>query len=893
MSTNICPSCQTPNRAGSKFCVKCGALLPASAVAGSPPSVCPECQAPLRAGAKFCPHCGAILAGGTPVSPPGPPKAQQPTLVIHWPGGQTEERSLGRSMVHVGRGANNDIMLNYPMVSTQHLRFAVSARGIQVTDLGSTNGTQLNGRFIPPNTPHPFQAGDVIRIGDPRGNSVSIDLKGATGGGLRTRQLGMHTLAQFSQVTLGRDSACQVPLNHPMVSRRHAEIAQRNGGHTIRDLGSANGTFVNGQRLAGPQPLHTGDVIQVGPFKLVYDGQTQGLATAVSRGHRLDAMQLGKQVKGGKMILSDISLAVQGGEFIALVGGSGAGKSTLMMAMNGFNPATHGQMLIDGEDLYTNLGAYRTLMGYVPQDDIIHKVLPVRLALWYAAKLRLPDATNQEIEQRIAHVLQLVDMTDHAEKPVHVLSGGQRKRVSIAVELLAEPELLFLDEPTSGLDPGLEKKMMYDLNRLADQGRTVVLITHATSNIEQCNHVAFLTQGRLAFYGPPAEARTYFQAPDFADIYLKLSQDKDPVTWANDYNNSRIQRRYVQDRQVQIASPGQASPGTMVKSPAPVRDSVLRQIWVLARRQLDLIRHDWMTLFILLVMMPFISLLFMGVSDKQDLTGWQMSPSEIEAELKTELEGKDVAENESYMPEPTASQLITMLGLALTQAGTFGAAFEIVKERKIFERERSVNLRVGAYILAKVLVLGAFAVIQVASSLLILSFVVDMDFEPIFEVFPSGGVELFVTLFIAVIASIMLGLFISAIVPSADIVLYIILGQLFAQIILSGALFPLPPGNPVSKVVISHWTMDAMGSTVDIPKLNEESQICTVIEMPTRTGGTKRDIRCESAARSEEDLGLDYEHSAEHLGTTWLALVIQAVIWGGLTVVVQSRRKMR
>jgi len=199
-----------------------------------------------------------------------------------------------------------------------------------------------------------------------------------------------------------------------------------------------------------------------------------------------------------------------------------------MKALNGYEPATKGQLLIDGEDLYSRLDMYRTEMGYVPQDDIIHRELPVRLALWYAAKLRLPDASSHEIKEAIDDALKAVEMTEHQNKRVKDLSGGQRKRVSIASELLAQPTLFFLDEPTSGLDPGLEKKMMYDLKRLADQGRTIVLVTHATTNIEQCDYVAFMAKGRLAYYGPPKEASTFFETQDFADIYQKLSYEIDP-----------------------------------------------------------------------------------------------------------------------------------------------------------------------------------------------------------------------------------------------------------------------------------------------------------------------------------------------------------------------------
>jgi len=856
--------------------------------------VCAQCDAPLQSRARFCAYCGATVDLPSPASQAaGDGRSAAPTLIVDWPGKSPTEYELSRPTLQLGRGPQNDIVLDYPTVSVQHLRLDVNSTGIQVTDLGSTNGTQINGRFIPPHTPHPLRVGDVLRIGNAKGNSARLRLRSPRAGSLRVRPLGMHALSQLPHVIIGRAANCHVPLEHPMVSRRHAEITPRSAGHAIRDLESMNGTFVNGQRVEGWRALRTGDVIQIGPFKLVYDGQAQKLTTSLGRGHRLDALRLGKQVQGGHMILRDISLAVQGGEFIALVGGSGAGKSTLVKAMNGFNPATHGRMLINGDDLYANLDAYRTLMGYVPQDDIIHKRLPVRLALWYAAKLRLPDATPREIEQRIAAVLQAVDMTQHAEKPVYVLSGGQRKRVSIAVELLSQPELLFLDEPTSGLDPGLEKKMMYDLNRLADQGQTVVLVTHATANIEQCDHVAFLTQGRLAYYGPPSDAIDYFEAQDFADIYLKLSQDADAATWDKKYRRSPICQRYVKERQAPLASERGPKPAATAQRPAPARDSALRQVGVLARRHLDLIRHDWITLFILLIMMPVISLLFMAVSNKQDFTGWQMTQAEVDARLITTLEAKleegeaEAGDSEGYTPVEKATTLITMLGLALTQAGTFGAAFEIVKERAIFLRERAVNLKPGAYVVSKIAVLGIFAIIQVGSSMLILNLKVSMDFEPILDFIPTGSLELFVTLLLGVIASIMLGLFISAMVPNTDIVLYIILGQLFAQIILSGALFPLE-NNPASKLVVSHWTMEAMGATVDINTLNEESRVCRVLDEVDAS----YTFLCDSAAAPAEKLGLSYEHSREHLLTAWAALLVQAFFWGILTMIVQARKRL-
>ncbi|UCC61551.1 MAG: FHA domain-containing protein [Anaerolineae bacterium] len=977
MNTKPCLHCQTPNRPDAQYCINCGQPLVADRTVTLSPT-CPQCGAQVRQQARFCPACGHVLTlpsiatGKTPLT-------TLPTLVVRWPGGRTERHELSEQTISLGRHPDNDIVLDFSTVSARHLRLEVTTSGIRVTDLRSTNGTHLNGQLIPPDVPQPWQLGDVIRVGDPHGNSVSMTLEGAAGEHLRTRPLGMHKLAQFPRSLIGRDPSSQLHLDHPAVSWHHAEIVRQDGRFAIRDLESTNGTFVNGQPVTEWAALSVGSVIQIGPFKLVYDGRIQGLTTLMSRGHRMDALELGVQIASGRMILNDISLSVQAGEFIALVGGSGAGKSTLLKAMNGYNPATHGQMLIDGRDLYSNLDAYRMLMGYVPQDDIIHRELPVRLALWYAAKLRLPDASDGEIEGRIQEVLRTVDMTEHAEKPVRVLSGGQRKRVSIAVELLAQPDLLFLDEPTSGLDPGLEKKMMYDLNRLADQGRTVVLVTHATANIEQCHHVAFLVEGHLAYYGPPGEATDFFEARDFAEIYLKLAGEVNPeegkaapadlqpyyqavrtqmlsldggqggdgktpslaagLLWAEHYRRSLHYQEYVVGRQPHVipaeevsratparqpqrargsalrqvadvarrpfdwirnsslyqrfvakrqpyAPPMQRASGAPARQPRRARDSALRQVVILARRHFDLIRHDVRTLFILLIMMPIIAALFMVVSNKEDLTGKQLTPAQLEVELKAELEGAEVGEKVEYMPEPTATQLITLLGLAITQAGTFGAAYEIVKERPIFKRERAVNLRVAAYVFSKVLVLSAFAIVQVASVLLIIGLKVDLGFDPIFEFFPAGALELFVTLLLAVLASIMLGLFISAVVPSTDVVLYVILVQLFVQIILSGTLFPLPD-NPASKLVLSQWTMKAMGSTVDVEKLNEESMVCQVVSLPV--GGT--DVVCESAARDEEDLALDYEHSSENLLLSWGALLAQVVFWAGATTLLQARKK--
>ncbi len=953
MSTVQCTNCGTTNDSQARFCARCGKPLsvPASPAVGQIPA-CPRCNTPLRVSARFCPSCGFDLisqanragyerpvgqpAGGVPVKPAaaGSPPAGRTQmlsdlsgitgLIVRWMGGNQERFPVSLPIISVGRAPDNDIVINHPAVSSHHLRVALNAGPSQkqvpdagdatVTDLNSTNGTQLNGQQLSANTPHLIRPGDVLRIGDLTGNWVSLVMEGSEGEALRSLSLGKLDLSKTKNILIGRDPACYLPLNHPTVSFHHAQISAQDGSLAIRDLNSTNGTFVNGKRIA-VVPLASGDEIQIGPFKLVYDAQQQSLAQSMRLGHRIDAVRLGREVANQRMILSDVSMTVNPGEFIALVGGSGAGKSTLMKAMNGYEPANHGQLLMDGEPLYSKLDLYRNQMGYVPQDDIIHRALPVKTALWYAAKLRLPDARPAEIQARIQDALRSVELSEHAEKPVRVLSGGQRKRVSIAVELLARPTLFFLDEPTSGLDPGLEKKMMYDLNRLADEGRTVVLVTHATANIEQCDHVAFLTQGWLSYYGPPNEALNFFGVRDFSDIYLKLSQDIDPahgkpvppelqsyyhpkpgssgktyagVLWAHHYHNSPLFQKYVAERQNQLRMPG----GAGGSAPMPTRrskDSFIRQMIILARRQFDLIRFDWRTLFILLLMLPMLGALFAMVSSEDDLVGRPGSIAEIDLALTKELEddGLVLDEKANYLPSVNAELLITMIALALTQGGTFGAAYEIVKERAIFKREKAVNLKATSYVLSKVLILGIFAVFQVAAFLLMLAMVIDFGFEG--AIFDLGIFELFVSLYLAVLASIAFGLFISAIVPSQDVVLYAILAQLFVQIILTGTLFPLDQ-SPASMAVPGYWAAVSAGSTVDLPGLNKNSRVCSVNEVPNmQTGAKEKKVIC---TEGRQDLKIPYEHSEEFLLFTWIGMCAHTFFWVILTIIVQARKRV-
>jgi ABC-type multidrug transport system ATPase subunit/pSer/pThr/pTyr-binding forkhead associated (FHA) protein len=927
---------------------------------------------PISQTSQFCPNCGApsqqlkpaMSAPGTQLIPQG-----TITLVIRYPDGRVDKHSLTPGLpINLGRNPGNQIRITFPGVSGQHLQMTLEDDTLSVIDLDSTNGTEINGVRIPPRSPQKIQAGDIMRIRDGLGNSIAISLDTGAPAYLKTRSLGMLSLSQDTSLMIGRDPSNYLPLNHPTVSSRHARIDKRGSQLLIHDLGSTNGTFVNGRRIS-QAVLNAGDVVQIGPFKLVWDAQQQKLAQAVGLGHRLDALDLGLEVSGGKMILNKINMCVLPGEFVSLVGGSGAGKSTLLKALNGFNQANHGQMLLDGEEFYSRLDLYRSQMGYVPQDDIIHMDLPVDVALRYAARLRLPGHGEGEIEKRVQEALVQVDMIEHRHKKVKVLSGGQRKRVSIAAELLAKPSMFFLDEPTSGLDPGLEKQMMQDLNRLADTGTTVVLVTHATANIEECDHVAFLDKGLMAYYGPPREALNFFDVRDFADIYRRLTSVIDPSKnkpapkelepyyqnylsqkgpgsiqagglWAAHYRRSQQHQQYISDRQQQLKSGQVRKPVSQSSTSRPSKDSLIRQTWILARRQVDLIRNNWMMLIVLLVLMPLIAMLFMSVSEKYDVVGWPLTdyqvqnvlradilctedeyqeivddleavpasgfPSCVSRVLQTETIQNQKGEEEqvdrirpefaddyaddastNYIPSAEADVLVSMLSLAITQGGTFAAAYEIIKEKAIFKRERAVNLRVGSYVLSKVLVLAAFGLVQVISVIIILSLKLDLRVDSVFD-FPDGPWEIFGTLFLAIIASIMFGLFISAAVTNQDIVIYIILAQLFFQIIFSGTMFPMGD-NLVMRATVANWTIDSMGSIVDMDKLSKEGMGCGIEVLdPGPDGEVWKVVGCET---QERELDLDFDHSGENVLLTWIGLLMHSMVWGLLTFFILYRRK--
>ncbi|MCK6480353.1 MAG: FHA domain-containing protein [Planctomycetes bacterium] len=804
----------------------------------------------------------APAAPPRPEEPPAPPAPaggghgtralRRPWLVVGFPGGVSREETLYADVMRIGRGAENEIQVDFPTVSGRHATLELKGGRYSITDAGSTNGTTVNGRAL--EGAHELADGDIVRMGDPSGNSVSLTYReeGAeVRDALSTIAIRRLAVEGKDSFVLGRDPACDVHLEGSLVSWRHAKVERAEGGHVVTDLGSTNGTFVNGQQVKGRRLLKPGDVIRIGPTKFVYT--SGGFSQSSSAGRvRVDGVGLRREVGGAKarrVLLNDISLTIQAREFVCFVGGSGAGKSTLMKAFAGIF-RVEGDVLVNGEDLRVHYDEWKGMIGYVPQDDIVHGDLTVDHAVRYAARLRLPkDTRDREIDAAVDRVLGDVEMLPHRDKLIRSLSGGQRKRVSIAVEMLSEPSLFFLDEPTSGLDPGLEKKMMYMMRRLADGGRTIIMVTHATANITQCDHVAFLARGRLVWYGPPAEALEHFGVRDFSDIYTEI--EKDPEGLEKRYRASAAFRKYVLDRQ-KLLSATRTDTGSLRAGPPPVLErrtaGSIRQFGILTRRYAELVFRDRLLLLILLAVMPVIGLMLGVMAKRHDFTG--MDEAGIQRELAAETSMLAV-----FPRLADTEKLLFMGSLAVVLLGLFGAAYEVVKERPVYRRERMVNLRIAPYLLSKVVVLFGFALVQCAALLGILLLFVDPPPEGILM---RPDAEMYVTLALTALASILMGLLLSALAPNSNTVIYIVLLVVFCQILLTGTIFTLPaPAEPASRAMVTRWSVEALGSTVDMDRLNAQTSYL-IRKEESRTVPIRDTVKVEHAPKPS-DFGKAFE----------------------------------
>lgn len=381
-----------------------------------------------------------------------------------------------------------------------------------------------------------------------------------------------HQLDLGRVMRIGRALENELVVSDLQVSRLHAEFrATPDGRFEIRDLGSHNGTYVNGQPLSksGSALIGPNDIVGVGhsTFRLVGDRLEEFVDTGEVS---FSARHLTVTVDGGKDILKDVSFGVPEKSLIAVIGPSGSGKSTLLKALTGYRPANRGDVLYDNRNLYKQFAELRQRIGLVPQDDILHKELTVTRALRYAAKLRFPaDTTEAERTARIHEVLAELKLDIHKDKKITSLSGGQRKRVSVALELLTKPSLIFLDEPTSGLDPGMDRDVMQLLRGLADDGRTVLVVTHSVAELAICDKLLVMAPGgSVAYFGPPEEALNFFGYSTWADVFSAFENYRD-YDWAGRWRGSQHYQMYAADIDAVAAQPVHMPPPQSIRPPSP------------------------------------------------------------------------------------------------------------------------------------------------------------------------------------------------------------------------------------------------------------------------------------------------------------------------------------
>lgn len=726
----------------------------------------------------------------------------------------------------IGRTPDCDLVVPDTSVSSKHCR--LSRRGQQwiLEDLGSSNGTFVNGVRI--SGPTTISREDWVVLGV-TGQMIWPEVTDQVGPGATLIKgpaaPSSQTLSFPSQeIVVGRDPTCDHVFDHPMVSRRHAKLTRTRSGVTVEDLGSSNGTFVNGQRISAPTPLNVGDVISLGSFELKLN--LQGLIEQSDLRGKLSIETRSLTVKvPGKTLLEDVSILIQPGEFVGLMGPSGAGKTTLMSAMNGYVRPSSGDVLFNGESLYGNYAQFAMRMGYVPQDDIIHRDLTVGEALYYTAKLRLPDDyTSEDIEACVKKVLEQMGLNGvrdvligSAEKKG--ISGGQRKRVNLAMELLTEPLVLFLDEPTSGLSSEDALMVMKVLRGLADSGKTILLTIHQPS-LEVFRLLDNLTvvskdvgtsdPGRLAYYGPAYPGAVNFFNPDkkwptgtdpSPDEVLRGLGKKPTREWITRFRESGLIKKAAGNNASSQANQLRSKQEMETK---PRSGGTITQWMTLTRRCFSIKARDTWNTFILFAQAPVVAILIV-------LTFGTRASQDAGKDLETWTEVANTL--------PMSLFIMTLAGLWF---GCSNSVREIVGEWTIYRRERMVNLRIPAYVASKFCVLGLLSALQCIVLLLIVTYGCGLK--------GSFGAH-YLSLLLVSLVGVGLGLLVSAATSSSEAAVALLPIALLPMVMLGGVMIPIHETQkfiqPIANAMPSRWAFSGSLETE-----NEEQPRAPRPELP-------------------------------------------------------------
>ncbi len=712
-------------------------------------------------------------------APPGPPPAQPPGPLA---GSRRSGATPTPSPVPQGRPAPH-VRQTPPLAPSEYptnVHAAPPSAGPPPDQITVVNA------WPPPRT-HEVPPTEVTMLATPSGDASNL----ATRFVKLLSPRSVPAAKPVGSVTIGRATDNDVVIPDVLASRYHATLTLTPLGTEIRDT-SVNGTFVNGTRI-GSAILTEGDVVTVGNVDLVVSGGLlvrRSETEAATRTGGLEVRGVQYVVDNGKQLLTDISLTARPGTLTAVIGGSGAGKSTLARLIAGYTTPSSGSVTFEGHDIHSEYASLRSRIGMVPQDDVVHRQLTVNQALSYAAELRLPpDTSKRDRAKVVAQVLEELDLTKHANTRVDKLSGGQRKRASVALELLTGPSLLILDEPTSGLDPALDHQVMMMLRQLADAGRVVIVVTHMLSYLDTCDQLLLVAPGgKTAYCGPPDGIGEVMGTTNWAKIFGQVGADPDEAN------------RRFREREQQQPSPQTDKP---VDLGEPVHTSVRRQISTIARRQVRLVVAD-RAYFIFLALLPFIlGALSLTVPGS---TGFR------------------VPGPHAGTPDE-AAQILALLLPAAAFMGTALTIRDLVGERAIFQREQAVGLSTTAYLLAKTLVFCGFAILQ---SAIVTAIVVGGKGAPARGAVLLGHstvaatVELFITVAGTCVASAVLGLAISSLVRSSEQIMPLFVVAVMAQLVLCGGMVPVTGRlglDQLSWLMPARWGYAAAASTVDVRHL--------------------------------------------------------------------------
>jgi ABC-type multidrug transport system ATPase subunit/pSer/pThr/pTyr-binding forkhead associated (FHA) protein len=722
-------------------------------------------------------------------------ETQTPELVVTVSGQSEVTHRLEKERITIGRAEDNDIVISSPIVSRYHGFLELKDRRYELSvDPKATNRLLVEGRPI---DRHRLHHKDIIRIDSTLPGQMVTMTYLSPSEDVATVDFRTISFGDKNVLTFGRDSSNDIVIDVPTVSRYHSQVERIGQRYRVKDLDSSNGTFVNDQRIEEEVWVTAGDTIRIGPNRFVAGIETFSQYDETG-GLKVDALGLNKWVRKDLNILKNISLSFKPREFVVVVGQSGGGKSTLLDAIAGYRPATHGRVSVNGIDVYKNFDAIRNEIGYVPQRDIIHMELTVYQALDYAARLRMPkDTTKSERHDRIMEVLDELDLTHRKDVQISGLSGGQQKRVSIGVELLTKPGLFFLDEPTSGLDPGTETSFMHLMRRLADQGRTIILVTHATKNVMLADKVVFLSRGGyLSWFGPPDEALKYFDqyrsererrtsSMEFDQIYAILDEPNrgKPEQWAERFQSHPAFNEYVVKPLQGIQKPSTEEKKKRVTTPKQTRGakvSGFRQFLILSARNIKILTRDRSSLILMVLAAPLVAMLDLIIAP---------------------LMGSAPYDVQTGVPKNAALTLFLMTIYCLIVAG-LSQMREFVKEGDIYKRERLVNLKIFPYVASKVWVAALLSFYHAIAYTVIHYLAFDM---------PGGSLEfglIYVTLVFAAMAGMVCGLLASALAPAASSAPMLMILLIIPQIVLSGVLAPIP--GYASAPASTRWAFEGL-----------------------------------------------------------------------------------